>query len=135
MAPLDSGPFFTNNVANPVLFRLLRSPRGGRLGRRLALVEYVGRRTGSRHRLVTQYSLDGESVRIAVGRPEQKTWWRNFRQPQELQLRLAGVDHDAIAHVVVREDQVLVEATLESRAVVRSRTGGDQWPCPRARRR
>jgi hypothetical protein len=102
----------TNKVANPVLIPLLRSRPGARLGRRLAVVEYVGRRTGRRHRLVTQYSMDGLTVRIPVGAADRKAWWRNFRQPTRLQLRLAGVDHDAVAHVVTVGDEVALEVLL-----------------------
>ena len=121
MASLDLVLLATDKVANPLLVQLLRSPAGRRLGRRLAVVEYVGRRTGKRHRLVTQYTCDGETVRIAVGRPDQKTWWRNFRQPRPLRLRLAGVDREATAHLVVgragREEGLLVEASLASHAL------------------
>jgi hypothetical protein len=44
----------TNRVANPVLRWLPRGPLGARLGRRLAVVCYTGRRTGAPHELVTQ---------------------------------------------------------------------------------
>lgn len=70
----------TNKVANPVLIRLLRSRLGTRLGRRLAVVEYGGR--------------------------------RNFQQPALVHLRLAGVDHDAVAHVVTDGAVIMVVCTL-----------------------
>ena len=102
----------TNKVANPVLIPLLRSRLGSRLGRRLAIVEYVGRRTGQPHRLVTQYAIDEHTVRIRVGGADRKTWWRNFRQPAPVHVRLAGVDHDAVAHVGTHGAVVVVEALL-----------------------
>ena len=106
-------PFFiTTNVANPILIRLLRSPLGARLGRRLAVVEYVGRRTGQRHQLITQYSLHGTTVHIGVGAADRKSWWRNFEQPARMRLRLAGEDHDAIARVVRGDEGVVLEASL-----------------------
>ena len=107
------GPFFiTTTVANPVLIRLLHGRLGARLGRRLAVVESVGRRTGHRHRLVTQYSLHGSTVRIGVGDADRKSWWRNFEQPARMRLRLAGEDHDAIAHAIPSDAGVVVEASL-----------------------
>ena len=102
----------TSSVANPALIRLLRSRLGARLGRRLAVVEYVGRRTGQRHQLVTQYSLHGRTVRIGVGDAERKSWWRNFEHPARVRLRLAGEDHDVVAHVVKGDEGVVVEASL-----------------------
>lgn len=107
----------TNVVANRVLIPVLRSRAGRRLGRRLAVVEYVGRRSGRRHRLVTQYLTDGRTVRIKVGMAEQKTWWRNFQAAHPVGLRLAGEDHDAMAHVERGGDRVCVVAELEPQAV------------------
>ncbi|MDQ1650710.1 MAG: hypothetical protein QOG60_2767 [Frankiaceae bacterium] len=113
MPPANKRAFFvTNMVANRVLIPVLRSRAGRRLGRQLAVVEYVGRRSGQPHRLVTQYAVDGPTVRISVGMWERKTWWRNFRAPQPLHLRLAGVEHEATAHVERVGDQVYVVAEL-----------------------
>jgi hypothetical protein len=118
MPPVDARAFsITNMIANPVLIPLLRSPLGGRLGRRLALVQYVGRRSGRTHRLVAEYSLDGPRVHIRVGDAARKTWWRNFRTPAPVQLRLAGVEHDANAVVVRKDQDVLIEAVLEDLGV------------------
>jgi hypothetical protein len=103
----------TNRVANRVLIPLLRGVAGRSLGRRLAVVEYVGGRTGQQHRLVTQYALDGRTVRINVGMPEHKTWWRNFRSPRAVRLRLAGEDRTAVAHVEVDGRAVAVVAALD----------------------
>lgn len=111
-----SQPFaLTNLVANRALIPLLRSRWGRSLGRRLAVVEYVGRRTGKPHQLVTQYSTDGPTVSIRVGMAQRKTWWRNFTQAQPLRLRLAGADYDTTAHVVREGDTVSVVAELGAR--------------------
>ena len=104
--------FMTNVVANPILISVLRSRMGTRLGHRLAVVEYVGRRTGRRYRLVTEYSLEGATLHIRVGGADRKTWWRNFREPSPLHVRLAGVDHETTAHVVSYRGEVVVEALL-----------------------
>jgi hypothetical protein len=112
MTPSTRAFFMTNDVANRFIIPLLNSRAGGRLGHRLAVVDYLGRHTGQRHQLVTQYTLDGTSVRIRVGMAERKTWWRNFQEPHLVQLRLAGVDHDASAHAMRDGDQVIVIAEL-----------------------
>lgn len=105
----------TNDVANRLVIPVLSSRAGQRLGRRLAVVEYLGRRSGQRHQLVTQYVTDGRIVRIKVGMDKRKTWWRNFQGPHRLRLRLAGVDYNASAHVVRAGDKVSVEAELDPR--------------------
>lgn len=107
-----------NRLANRFLIPLLEGRGSAGLGRRLAVLEYSGRRTGRPHRLVTMYVTDGRTVRITVGMAEHKTWWRNFEDPRALRLRLAGVEHDAVAHVVRDHDQVIVVAELDPSAPV-----------------
>ena len=117
MSPVSSRRFaITNVVANRFVIPVLRSRAGRRLGRRLAVVEYMGRRSGKRHRLVTQYVTDGRTVTIAVGMSERKTWWRNFQATHPVRLRLAGEDHDTTAHVERDGGQVCVVAELETHA-------------------
>lgn len=115
MDPVSSRAFaVTNLVANRVVIAALTSPAGPRVGRRLAVVEYRGRRSGRPRRLVTQYATDGKTVRITVGMADHKTWWRNFAEPHPVHLLLAGVDHDVTAHVVRGGDgTVVVVAELE----------------------
>ncbi|WP_024286664.1 hypothetical protein [Cellulomonas sp. KRMCY2] len=117
MSPAHRHSFaMTNLVTSRVVIPVLSSRAGRRLGGRLAVVEYVGRRTGRRHRLVAQYATDGRTVRFAVGMAERKTWWRNVlspHPPHPVRLLLAGVDHDATAHVVRDADGVSVVAELE----------------------
>ncbi|WP_426566213.1 hypothetical protein ACPPVT_06570 [Angustibacter sp. McL0619] len=102
-----------NGVANRFLIPLLHSSAGERLGRRFAVVEYLGRRTGQPHQLVALYVAEGRTVRIEVGMAESKTWWRNFEEPHPIRLRLEGADHDGVAHVVHDGDRVRVMTELD----------------------
>jgi hypothetical protein len=114
MAPGNRHSFrLTNVVANPILIPLLKNQLGRRLGRQLAVVEYVGRRSGAPHRLVTQYVRDGTIVRIRIGSADRKAWWRNFLTPRPMRLHLAGQDYDSTAHVVRENHQVDVVIELD----------------------
>jgi hypothetical protein len=90
----------TNRVANPLLRWLLRGPLGGRMGKRLALLRYNGRRTGQPHELVVQYVRDEARVWVLVGLPERKHWWRNMLEPTPVSLRLAGRDLNGVAETI-----------------------------------
>lgn len=79
-----------NNSMNRVLIPTLRSPAGRLLGRRLAVVSYTGRRTGRTYDLVTLYARVDDTVVIAVGAARHKTWWRQFREPDRVELWLNG---------------------------------------------
>jgi hypothetical protein len=104
--------FALTAAANRVLIPLLESRGGRRLGRRLSVIEYLGRRSGRRHRLVTGYAIVGRTVRIRVGRAERKSWWRNFMAPYPMHLRIAGQDHEVTAHVERENNLVTVVAEL-----------------------
>jgi hypothetical protein len=93
------GIWVTNHLANPVLRPLLHSRAGHRLGRRLALIRYPGRRTGRRYELPVQCAPGGDHIWILPGSPEHKTWWRNLRGGAEVDLVLAG--HDIHGHAIV----------------------------------
>jgi F420H(2)-dependent quinone reductase len=79
-----------SHMANPVLRPLLRSPAGRRLGTRLALIRYRGRRTGRVYELPVQFARDGSRVWVLPGSAEHKTWWRNMRDGIDVDLLLAG---------------------------------------------
>ena len=113
MSPVRTRSFsITNDVANLVLLRVLKSRAGRRLGRRLAVVEYLGRHTGEPHQLITQYVVHGRTVRIEVGMAQRKTWWRNFQSAHPVRLRLAGETYDETAHVERVGNRVAVVAEL-----------------------
>lgn len=84
------GIWVTNHLANPILRPLLHSPAGHRLGWRIALIRYPGRRTGRQYELPVQYACDGARIWILPGSPERKTWWRNLCDGADVDLVLAG---------------------------------------------
>lgn len=94
------GFWVTNRVANPLLRRVLRGRLGRRMGRRLAVLRYRGRRTGAVHELVVQYVRDGARVWVMVGEPERKRWWRNMIRPVLVDLVLAGHNVSGVARAI-----------------------------------
>lgn len=71
--------YLTNAVANRIVIARLNTSAGVRLGRRLAVVDYV---------LVAQYVRRAETVHIDVGMAEHTTWWRNFHVPLRVHVGL-----------------------------------------------
>lgn len=76
------------SIANSVVSRLLRSPVHRVLSGSTALIRYTGRRSGRQHTTPTQYARQGDDVIILAGRPESKTWWRNFRTDGDIEVLL-----------------------------------------------
>jgi hypothetical protein len=70
---------------NRFMVRWLRSPLGVLSGG-VVLVRYRGRVSGERRELPVQARRHLDGYLIRVGRPEQKTWWRNFREAWPIEL-------------------------------------------------
>jgi len=75
-------------IQNPVVVALLRSPLHRVMSRSVDVIRYRGRRSGREFMTPTQYVRDGDDVVILVGRPDSKTWWRNFRGGHDLDVLL-----------------------------------------------
>jgi deazaflavin-dependent oxidoreductase (nitroreductase family) len=89
---------------NAVVLAVLRSPAHRLLSGVAVELRYTGRRSGRRYVLPVQYARDGSRLVVAPQDPDSKTWWRNFRTPQPVTVRLAGRLRDGTARVVDRAD-------------------------------
>lgn len=69
------------------------------------LVRYTGRRSGRLITTPTQYARLGQELIVLVGRPESKTWWRNFRTDQEVEVLVEGRWLPMTARAVVGADE------------------------------
>ena len=76
--------------ANRVVIGVLRSPLHRLLSGSTAVLRWTGRRSGRSFTTPVQYAPVGDGLVILVGRPERKTWWRNFRQERDLEVLCRG---------------------------------------------
>jgi deazaflavin-dependent oxidoreductase (nitroreductase family) len=100
---------------NPLVAGLLRSPAHWLASPGLLLLRVTGRHSGKQYELPVGYQRDGDAVVVLVSEASNKQWWRNFREPRAIGLRLRGRDRTGIARVVdPSEDEFRqrVEATL-----------------------
>lgn len=90
---------------NAVTTSLVTAPLlGSRLGRRLTMISYVGRRSGQTFSLPVAYWRSGDEVAIGVTLPDKKAWWRNFSgDGGPLKIRLDGADR--AGHAVAERDE------------------------------
>jgi hypothetical protein len=103
-----------NRTMNPVIGAVLRSPAHRLLSGQLALIRVTGRVSGREYTIPVLYERDGETVRIEVGWPERKRWWRNLTGAGAgVTVRLGG--EERAGHAVARGDEtsgVTVEVAL-----------------------
>ncbi|RSM60223.1 hypothetical protein DMB66_25060 [Actinoplanes sp. ATCC 53533] len=89
---------------NGLVLALLRSPAHRLLSGMTIELSYTGRRSGRQFTLPVQYAREGERLLVAVQDPAAKAWWRNFRTPQEVTVRLRGKPRQGTASVVGPDD-------------------------------
>lgn len=110
---MDLDRFFTR--LNPILVAILRSRLHFLLSPGLMLVTVTGRRTGRRYTIPVGYQRDGERIAVMVSKARRKQWWRNYREPRAVELRLRGRARSGRAQVVApgsEEFRREVERTL-----------------------
>jgi hypothetical protein len=85
---------------NPVCTAILRSPFHWLLSPALVLITVTGRKTGRRYTIPVAYNQMADAIVILVGEAPQKKWWRNYRTPGPIELRLRGRCLTGTAEVV-----------------------------------
>lgn len=102
-----------NHTANPALGALLRSPAHRLLSGKFALITVTGRVSGREYTFPVLYERDGDAVRIEVGWPERKRWWRNLTGAgAHVTMRVGNEEYRGLA--IARGDEasgVTVEVT------------------------
>lgn len=85
-----------NRIVDPVLSR----PGVARVFGFVPIrIRYVGRRSGRTFELPAWARRTPDGLRIIVGVSGSKRWWRNFRTPQPLEVRVDGAFRPATAVV------------------------------------
>ena len=93
------------NLGNRIVQWLLQSPAHRVLSGSTDLVRYQGRRSGRTIITPTQYATSGDDLVILVGRPDTKTWWRNFRDRNDIDVLVKGSWRAMTARAVVGTDE------------------------------
>ncbi|BDU05935.1 hypothetical protein [Nocardia cyriacigeorgica] len=89
MADLRSG-YRTSGWVGSAVLSALHCPIAGALFHRMTELRYTGNRTGRAFSVPVRYARRGNEIVVRVGRPDAKTWWRNFTTHSPLSL---WIDH------------------------------------------
>jgi deazaflavin-dependent oxidoreductase (nitroreductase family) len=85
---------------NAVVLAVLRSRAHRLLSASAIELRYTGRRSGRQYVLPVQYAGAGDRIVVRPQNWQHSTWWRNFRTPQPVTVRLTGRLHEGTARVV-----------------------------------
>jgi len=103
--------------ANSVVEATLKSPLHRVMSGKFVLIRYQGTRSGTEHTLPVQYADTHNGFVVAVGKPDTKTWWRNFTTMGQVQVLVAGTWTPMTAHALIgSEDPDAVTPLLRSYA-------------------
>lgn len=96
---MSADDFFSR--LNPLISGLLRTPvLHWLLSPGIMLITVTGRRSGRRYTIPVGYRLQGNDVTVMVSEARKKQWWRNYREPAAVALRLRGRQRRGTAEVV-----------------------------------
>lgn len=112
--PEDKPPAWANSFMKWVLHTPgLQTMVGGQV----ALLGFTGRKTGRSYTIPVSYQRDGDTVNVVT--KKLRKWWRNFKTPAEVELRLAGRAYSGKAEVVAIDEEALEFMTqyLEKRPI------------------
>ena len=75
---------------NPLVTAVLRSPAHWLLSPGLMLLTVTGRKSGRRYTIPVGYHRLDDCIVVLVAEARSKQWWRNYRTPGQVELRLRG---------------------------------------------
>ncbi len=85
---------------NAIVLAVLRSRAHRLLSASAIELRYLGRRSGRQYVLPVQYANAGDHLVVWPQHWQRATWWRNFRTPEPVTVRLTGRLHEGTARVV-----------------------------------
>jgi deazaflavin-dependent oxidoreductase (nitroreductase family) len=91
--------------ANSAVEKILQSPAHPMLSGSTLLIRYTGRRTGNEYTLPVQYADAHHGLVVMVGKPETKTWWRNFTDMGQVKVLVKGTWVPMTAHALRGENE------------------------------
>ena len=106
--------WFANNLFNPILKTILRSPFCFLLPDNWVILTYTGRKTHKKRSLifhVAQYKDEFIVVPGCFG--ELPTWWRNFRKESKVDLLYRGKSMECLARVIEHDETDAVPRLAE----------------------
>jgi len=94
-----------NNVINPTMKAILRSPFHGVLSDGLSIVTFIGRKSGKKFSTPVAYHfVDNDDKKLMF--TTRSPWWKNFQNGETIQIRIKGKTYDATPEIIHDNDVV-----------------------------
>jgi hypothetical protein len=104
----QQGPKIMFKLLNPLMKLVLNSPLHGGLSKRVMVLSFTGRKTGKRYSTPVSYTWEEDHVIVVTFSP----WWKNFKEPAPVQMRIQGKSVSGTAVLV--NDPVRIKQILQA---------------------
>jgi hypothetical protein len=110
---------------NRLTLTVLRSPLHRLADPDVCALTFRGRRSGRLIALPVRYATQGDTLIVLVGDTADKQWWRNFRQPRDVEVLCHGRTTRATGRILASTDPAYHKAarTYRERHQVAPETG------------
>ncbi|MBI3760387.1 MAG: nitroreductase family deazaflavin-dependent oxidoreductase [Chloroflexi bacterium] len=92
------------NLYNPFVKLLLRSPLHSVIGEGVMLIQYTGKRSGKPHTVPVNYLRDGDVLWTISQR--ERVWWRNLRGGARVTVLIDGQEAQGMGDVIADDESV-----------------------------
>jgi hypothetical protein len=82
----QQGPKILFKLLNPLMKLILNSPLHGGMSKQVMVLSFTGRKTGKRYSTPVSYTWEEDRVIVVTFGP----WWKNFKDPAPVQMRIQG---------------------------------------------
>lgn len=112
--PVTSAEATATGRTNRAVVAVLSSRAHRLLSKRICVVHYRGRRSGRPYLTPTQYAPYEDGFVIVVGKPDTKTWWRNFDSEggHAIEVLVRGAWNQLQGRVVTEDTDAELTTTL-----------------------
>jgi hypothetical protein len=116
ISPTPLPPLRLLRPANPVVRAVLRSPAHALLSDRLAILSYVGHRSGVEFQIPVRYAETRDRAFVAIAvRPGRKLWWRSFADSRKAALLVRRRSLPVVGRLAVGESRERAAAAYLAR--------------------
>jgi hypothetical protein len=106
--------WFANNLFNPILKTILRSPVRSLLPDNWVIMTYTGRKTHKKRSVIFHFAQYRDEFIVVPGCfGELPNWWRNFRNESKVNLFYKGKSIECLARTIEHDEKAVVPRLAE----------------------
>lgn len=95
-----------NDLYNPLVKWVLRSPLHPFISKSILLISFNGRKSGKPYSTPINYAIDGNTITLITKRS--RAWWKNLQGGVPVKVIVQGKEQSGTAEAVTPDDQTII---------------------------